>query len=132
MTSLFPFSNPRPEKRRRRISKDEWYCSIHPSRRLPARPPQEEALTDRSLKRDRDQLLRFDREFHRQLLQHVLDEAVDHEADGFFLRKSALDAVKQHVLGDLRGGGLVLEQRRGILGLDIGHGVRAALVADQK
>src|ERR1700681_2194047 len=31
-----------------------------------ARPPQDEVLSNRSLKRDRDQLLRLDREFHRQ------------------------------------------------------------------
>src|SRR5262252_370163 len=37
--------------------------------------------TDRSLQRDRNQLLRLDRELHRQLLQHVLDETVDDEAD---------------------------------------------------
>src|ERR1700751_5717352 len=42
-------------------------------------------LADRTLERDRDQLLCFDRELHRELLQHVLDKAVDDEADGFFL-----------------------------------------------
>src|ERR1700748_3709519 len=46
-----------------RGSKGEWYVSIHPSRRLLTRPPQDEALTDRPLQRDRDQLLRFHREF---------------------------------------------------------------------
>src|SRR3954447_12000352 len=60
-------------------------------------------LSDRAFKRDRDQLLRLDREFHRQLLQHVLDEAVDDEADGLLLRQATLDAVEQHVLGDFRG-----------------------------
>src|SRR6186713_1095283 len=34
---------------------------------------------DRTFEADRNQLLRLDRELHRQLLQHVFDEAVDHE-----------------------------------------------------
>src|ERR1700722_2206652 len=67
-------------------------------------------LPDRTFQRDRDQLLCLDREFHRQLLQHVLDETVDHQADGFLLTEPALHAVEQYVLGNLRGGGLVLEQ----------------------
>src|SRR4030081_3422204 len=49
-------------------------------------PSQNEVLSGASLQRDRDQLLRLDRELHRQLLQHVLDEAVDNEADRFLLR----------------------------------------------
>src|ERR1700712_5011830 len=88
--------------------------------------------THAAFQRDRNQLLRLDCEFHRQLLQHVLHKAVDHEADGFLLAEPALDAIEQHVLGYLRGGRLVLEQGGGILGLDIGHGVRAAFVADQQ
>src|SRR5262249_13309542 len=64
------------------------------------RPPRMRSLSDRSLERDRDQLLRFDCELHRELLQHVLHKAVDDEADGLFLRQSALDAIEQHVLGD--------------------------------
>src|ERR1700754_1213477 len=72
--------------------------------------PRGSALADRPFKRDRDQLLRFHRELHRQLLQHVLDETIDDEADGFFLRKATLDAVEQHILGDLRGRRFVLER----------------------
>src|SRR3984957_12572560 len=126
---------PRPEERRRRVSKDVANHLSFPHSSFEtaaARPPQDEELPKRSLQRDRDQLLRLDREFHRQLLQHVLHKTVDHEADGFFLRQPALHTVEQHVLGNLRRGRLVLEQRRGILRLDIGHGVRAASVADQK
>src|ERR1700716_1354249 len=128
---LFRF--PRPEERRRRVSKDMAdNLSSHPSRRPRTRPPQDEALSNRTFKADRDQLLRLNREFHRQLLQHVFHKAVDDEADGFFLGKPALHAVEQHIFRDFRGGGFVLEQRRGILGFDIRHGVRAAFVADQK
>src|SRR6185437_8993265 len=68
--------------------------------RVAARPPLGEALSDRSFQRDRDQLLRLDRELHRQLLQHVLDKAIDHETDGLFLRQPALHAIEQHVLGN--------------------------------
>src|SRR5436190_17321812 len=78
-------------------------------------------LSDAALQRDRDQLLRFYRKLHRQLLQHVLHEAVDHEANRFFLAEAALDAIKQHVLGNLRRRRFVLERRRRILRLDIGH-----------
>ncbi|KIU01712.1 hypothetical protein QU38_00215, partial [Staphylococcus aureus] len=89
-------------------------------------------ITHAAFERDRDQLLRLDRELHRQLLQHVLDEAVDHQRHRFFLRQATLHAVEQHVLGDLRGGGLVLEQCRRVLRFDVGNGMRAALVADQQ
>src|ERR1700730_12397198 len=88
--------------------------SSHPSRRLLTQPPQDEGLPNRTFEADRDQLLRLDREFHRQLLQHVLHKAVDDEADGFFLAQPALHAIEQHVLGNLRGGRLMLEQRRRI------------------
>src|SRR4051812_18039783 len=58
---------------------------------------------DRAFQADRDQLLRFDRELHRQLLQHVLDETVDHERHRLLGREAALTAVEQHLLGNLRG-----------------------------
>src|SRR3984957_17598666 len=90
------------------------------------------ALSNRTFEADRDQLLRFPREFHRQLLQHVLDKAVDHEADRLFLAQPALHAIEQDVFRNLRRRGLVLEQRRGILGLHIRHRMGAAFVADQK
>src|SRR5438445_8713692 len=93
---------------------------------------QTSTLSDAAFQRDRDQFLRLDRELHRQLLQDVLDEPVDHEADGFFLRQAALHAVEQHVLGNLRRGRFVLERRGRVLGFHIGHGMRAAFVADQQ
>src|SRR5471030_2606616 len=104
---------PRPEERRRRVSKDETdNFLIHPSRRPLRGLLRMRRLSNRSFQRDRDQLLRLDCEFHRQLLQHVLDKAVDDETDRLFLAQSALHAIEQHVLGNLRGGGFVLEQRR--------------------
>ena len=47
-------------------------------------------------------------------------------------RKPALQAVEQLVVGNLRRRRLVLELRAGVLRLDIGHRMRAALVADQQ
>src|ERR1700730_1406672 len=93
----------------------EWR-EVVPERDCPGQPSANTAC-----QRDRDQLLRLDREFHRQLLQHVLHKAVDHEADCFFLAQPALHAVEQHVLRYLRRGRFMLEQRRGILRLDIRH-----------
>src|SRR4051794_27286575 len=77
--------------------------------------------TNRAFKAHRDQLLRLDGELHRKLLQHVLDEAVDHQRGRLLGGKSALAAVEQHVFRDLRGGRLMLEHGRGVLRLDVGH-----------
>src|SRR5262245_48093899 len=88
-------------------------------------------LTHASFQTDRNKFLRLDRKFHRQLLQYVLDEAIDDERRRLLRRHAALTAIKEHVLGNLRGRCFVLEGRRGILRLDVGHGVRAALVADE-
>src|SRR5437763_1707954 len=66
--------------------------------RWPRKRPSNECgpkLAYAALQRDRDQLLRLDREFHRQLLQHVLDEAVDHERDRLLGREPALAAIEQ-------------------------------------
>src|SRR5690348_15111230 len=109
-----------------------FFPLAHPSRRPLCGLLRMRSLSDRSFQRDRNQFLRLDRELHRELLQHVLDEAVDDKTDGFFLAEPALHAIEQHVLGNLRRRGLVLEGRGRILRLDIGHGVRAAFVADQK
>src|SRR6202166_1868858 len=54
----------------------------------------EGGLSDRTFEADRDQLLRLDRELHRQLLQHVLDKAVNDEGDGLFLAQPALHAIE--------------------------------------
>src|SRR3546814_19933623 len=58
--------------------------------------------------------------------------AVHHQGDGVLLRQAALAAVEQLVLADARGGRLVLDDRLAVLGLDVGHRVGAALVADQR
>src|SRR5262245_31025629 len=69
---------------------------------------------------DADQLLGFGHELHRQLLQHVAHEAVDHQRHRFLLRQTPLHAVEHHVLGDLRGRRLMLEMRARGLCLVIG------------
>src|SRR5262245_26544083 len=89
-------------------------------------------LSHAAFQADRDQLLRLDGEFHRQLLQHVLDEAIDHQRHRLLLRQAPLLAIEQRVLGNLRGGGLVLEYGGRVLRLDIRHGMSAAPAADQE
>ena len=46
--------------------------------------------------------------------------------------KPALHAIEELILGDFRGRRLMLELRRAVIRLDIGHRMRAAVVADQQ
>src|SRR3954452_16129296 len=78
------------------------------------------------------QLLRLDREFHRQLLEDLLAEAGDDQRPRILVRQAALSAVKELVLADLRRCRLMLDAGRGVAHLDIGNGMRAAAVADQQ
>src|SRR4051812_7685402 len=79
--SISFFTDPHPEERAfARVSKDGAISDFqsHPSRCRCAAPQDEELrLADRAFEADRNQLLRFHRKLHRQLLQHVLDEAID-------------------------------------------------------
>src|SRR3989440_726102 len=75
--------------------------------------------------------LSLDSELHRQLAEHVLAEAVDDERDGVLLRDAALLQVKELLLADARGGGLVLDARRVVHHLDVRKSVRAAVAADE-
>ena len=65
-------------------------------------------------------------------MEHVAHEAVDDQRHGLLGRKTSLQAVEQLVVGDLGRGRLVLEGGRRVLRLDIGHGMRAALVANEE
>src|SRR5437016_4835004 len=47
-----------------------------------ARDERKRFSADAALEADRDQFLRLDRKLHRELLQHVLDETVDHQRRG--------------------------------------------------
>src|SRR5690606_34501409 len=67
---------------------------------------------DRTFQAHFEQLLGLDRELHRQLAEHLLAEAVDDQAHRILLRDAAAAAVEQLVVGDLGGGGLVLDGGR--------------------
>src|SRR5262245_26659153 len=88
--------------------------------------------TDAAFETDADKLLRFDGEFHGQLLQHFLAEAVDDQRYRVLRRQAALAAVEELILADLRGGRLVLDASGAVAAFDVRHGVGAALVADQQ
>src|SRR6185437_4558654 len=77
--------------------------------------------SDAAFEADGEELLRLDREFHRQLLQHFLAEAVDDQRQRVLGAETALAAIEQLVIADLRGGGLVLDAGGGVAHLDIGH-----------
>jgi hypothetical protein len=62
-----------------------------------------------------DTVLRFHRELHRQLLEHLLAEAVDDHRHRVLGGRCRAAAVEQLVLADLRGGGLVLDLAPGFL-----------------
>jgi hypothetical protein len=61
----------------------------YPARR---RPSGRYALRHAPLQADRDQLLCLDRELHLQMLQHILDDAVDNERGCLLRRHAALPA----------------------------------------
>jgi hypothetical protein len=66
-------------------------------------------------------------------LEHFLTKAVDDEADTHPPRfNAALLAVENLILADLGGAGFMLDLSAGILHIDIGEGVRAALIAHQQ
>src|SRR5271168_1490570 len=68
-------------------------------------------LPDTAFETDGKQLLRLDREFHRQFLQHLLAEAVDDQRHRIFGAQPALTAVEQLVVADLGGRRFVLDPR---------------------
>src|SRR4051812_23016564 len=80
-------------------------------------------LANRILQLEREQLLRLGGELQRQHLEHVLAEARDDRADRVLLADAARAQVEQLVLADLRGRGLVLDLRAGVVDVDVGVGV---------
>ncbi|MNI37047.1 hypothetical protein D3C73_911200 [compost metagenome] len=66
------------------------------------------------------------------MLYDILDEAVDDQCDRLFFRNAALHGVELLVVGNLRGGRLVFDLCRLVLHLDVRHGMRTALVADEE
>src|SRR4029077_14396248 len=59
--------------------------------------------TDRAFEAHVQQFLRLDREFHRQLLEHLAAEPVHDHVDRVLFVETALPAIEQLVLADLRG-----------------------------
>src|SRR6478672_6248786 len=87
--------------------------------------------TDAALERDAEELLRLERELHRELLEHVLAESGDDHRHGVLLRDAALREIEDLILADLRRGRLVLHRRTLILHFDVREGVRAAAIPDE-
>src|SRR6185295_8009372 len=90
------------------------------------------SLANASLQAHTEQFLGLDRELHRQLAEDLLAEAVDDEVHGVLGREPPLAAVEDLVLADLRRGRLVLEAGGAVLHLDVGEGVRPALVPHEE
>src|SRR5689334_489311 len=72
-------------------------------------------LSDAAFQTHSEQLLRLDGELHRQVEEHLLAEAVDDHVDRVFRRQTALLAVENLVLADLRRGCLMLHLGRAVL-----------------
>src|SRR5574340_1022116 len=89
-------------------------------------------LTDAAFEAHTEELLRLDRELHRQLLEHFLAESADDHRHRVLGGEAALAAVEKLLLADARRRRLVLDLRRRVPDLDVGEGVRRAAVADQE
>src|SRR5690606_6492642 len=94
--------------------------------------PADPKLADRALEADVQQILRLDRELHRQLLEDLAAESVDDHIDRVFLGEAALPTVEELVFADLGGRRLVLDARRALPRLDIRERTRAAAIAEQQ
>src|SRR5579862_10045579 len=68
------------------------------SRRTHGADPATWMSSDAAFEADRQQLLRFDRELHRQFLQDVLAEAVDDQRERVLVLDAALAAIEQLVV----------------------------------
>ena len=89
-------------------------------------------LTHTSFQLQLNQLLRFNREFHRQFLEYFLAKTIDDQTHRILSADAALLAIKKLILTDFRGAGFMLDLRGRVLHLDIREGMRAAAVAHQQ
>src|SRR3954462_6728125 len=89
------------------------------------------SLSDTSLEANSQQLLRLDRELHRQLLEDLLAEPVHDHRDRVLGVEAPLLQIEDLVLADLGGGRLVLGGAGGVLHVDVREGVGPAPVSDQ-
>ena len=89
------------------------------------------SLSDAALELEAHQLVNLLSELERELVEDLLAEAADDEADSLLHVDAALLAVKELVLPDLRGTCLVLHAGRGVPDVDVGVGVGSGRVPDQ-
>src|SRR6266851_9768149 len=89
-------------------------------------------LSDAAFQADAQQFLRLHGKLHGQLAEHTLAEAVHDHRYSIFCLQPALSQVEELVVADFRGGSLMLHARGGVPHLDVGEGVGAALIANQK
>src|SRR5438874_13686790 len=91
-----------------------------------------EASSNTPFEADAEQLACFDGKFHRQLLQHLLREAVDDRGHGVFSREPPLLTVEDLVVADLRYRRFMLNSRGGVLDFKIWKCVGAAFVRSEE
>src|SRR5262247_859640 len=90
------------------------------------------ALANTPFEPNPEQLSSFDRKFHRQLLQHLLAEAVNDCRNGILDGQSALLAIEDLVFTYFGNGGLVFNPRGRVFDLEIRKSVRTTFITDQK
>ena len=91
-----------------------------------------EGLTYGAFQRDGEKLLRFDSELHRELIHDFLSVAIDDEADCLLDSDTTLLAVEDLIFADLARGSFVLDDGGIIVYMDIGEGMSATAIREQK
>src|SRR5262249_60556009 len=85
-----------------------------------------------TLQRDTQELLCLNREFHRQMLEHLFAEAAHDHVDCVFGREAPLAAVENLILAYFRRRCLVLDPGGRVLDLEIRKRMSTAAVADEE
>src|SRR3954466_13633583 len=88
-------------------------------------------LSNASCERNAEQLLRLERELHRQFLEHFLAESRDDHGYGLLCGQATLLEIEDLVFTDLRRRRLVLDDRRLVRDLDVRERVRAAPISHE-
>ena len=88
-------------------------------------------LADAVFELERQQLLRFYRKLHGQLLEHFFTESIDDGGNRILPRDASLLEIEQLLLADLGGRRFVFQLNGTVGGLDIGKSMRAALITHQ-
>ena len=91
-----------------------------------------EGLTYGAFQRDGEKLLRFDSELHRELIHDFFGVAIDDEADSLLDSDTTLLAVEDLIFADLARGSFVLDDCGVIVYMDVGEGMSATAVREQK